>query len=121
MNKYPSLSLAILGSGWSGSGALIDLLKKQAPVSGYPFELDFWRRPNGLHELKTQRELLIFFGSEFVFSLTIISKRFCKLLIHPLSLRAHLKGISVQLRMMFLMLISFISVIAFSIILLFII
>ena len=60
MNKSPPLSIAILGSGWSGSGALIDLLKKQSLVSGYPYELDFWRRPNGLNGLKTQSGLITF-------------------------------------------------------------
>lgn len=109
MNKCPSLSLAILGSGWSGSGALIDLLKRQSLVSGYPLELDFWRRPNGLNELKTQRELLIFFGNESFLAATIIFKTFCKLLIHPLAIRTHLKGIYIQLKMMLLMLISLIS------------
>ena len=111
MNKCPSPSLAILGSGWSGSGALIDLLKRQSLVSGYPLEVDFWRRPNGLHELKTQRELLIFFGNESFLAATIIFKTFCKLLIHPLAIRTHLKGISIQLKMMLLMLISLISAI----------
>jgi hypothetical protein len=108
MNKYSSMSLAVIGSGWSGSGALIDLLKRQSSVSGYPFELDFWRKPNGLYELETKRELLIFFGNEIFLSLIIIFKTFCKMLIHPLAMRTHLKRIFIHLRMMLLMLISFI-------------
>tara|TARA_B100001250_G_scaffold414529_1_gene453589 strand:- start:53 stop:991 length:939 start_codon:yes stop_codon:yes gene_type:complete len=111
MKKHSSLSLAIIGSGWSGSGALIDLFKKQSPVFGYPFELDFWRRPNGLYEVQTQRELLIFFVNETFLSITIIFKTLCKFLISPLALKTHLKGISIQLRMLLLMQMSLFSTI----------
>ncbi len=111
MNKCSSLSIAILGSGWSGSGALIELLKKQSLVSGYPLELDFWRRPNGLNELKTQRELIIFFANEAFLAATKIFKILFNLVIRPLDIRTHLKRIYIQLKMMLLMLISLISAI----------
>ena len=111
MNKSPPLSIAILGSGWSGSGALIDLLKKQSLVSGYPYELDFWRRPNGLNGLKTQSGLITFFVNEFFLAASKIFKTLCKLLIRPWDIRTHLKGIYTQLKMMLLMLKSLISAI----------
>ena len=103
MKKYSSLSLAVLGTGWSGSGALIDLLKKQSQVSSYPYELDFWRRPNGLRDLKSQRELFIFFGKEIFATIYTIFKSTFKLLIYPSSLKINLKKISIHSRMFFLM------------------
>lgn len=107
MKKNSPPSLAVLGSGWSGSGAIIDLLKKKSRVASYPYELDFWRRPNGLHDLKSRRELLFFFGSEIFASLNLIFKTFCKLMIQPSALKINLRGISIQLRMFILMTIFF--------------
>ena len=107
MKKNSLHSLAILGSGWSGSGAMIDLFNRQSQVASYPYELDFWRRPNGLSNLKSRRELLFFFGSEIFASLILIFKAFCKLIIQPSALKIHLRGISVQLRMFVLMTIFF--------------
>ena len=107
MKKYSSLSLAVLGTGWSGSGALIDLLKKQSQISSYPYELDFWRRPNGLRDLKSQRELFIFFGKEIFATIYTIFKSTFKLLIYPSSLKINLKKISIHSRMFFLMSFSF--------------
>jgi len=114
MKKHSPFSIGVIGSGWSGSGALIDLLKKHSSVSVYPYELDFWRKPNGLYEAKTKREILIFFLNEILFSLIITFKTLCRLLINPRALKSNLKGISIQVRILLLLQMYFFSSIFIS-------
>lgn len=109
MKRFKSMSLAILGSGWSGSGAMVELLKSQSGATGYPFELDFWRRPNGLHNIKNQREMLIFFGNEIFSTIKIISKTIVKIIFQPIRIKTHLKLIFLQFKMFFLMLSFFLA------------
>ena len=63
LKRFKSMSLAILGSGWSGSGAMVELLKKVSLAQQDILELDFWRRPNGLHNIKINGNAY-FFGNE---------------------------------------------------------
>jgi hypothetical protein len=49
--------IGVVGLGWSGSGALIDLLKNKANSSGYPIEYDLFRKPKGLLECNSLKDI----------------------------------------------------------------
>ena len=95
--------MAIIGTGWSGSGALIDVLKQQSLWSGYPYELDFWRRHNGLNDSRTVPDLFRFFFQEFLHAVIVILKTCCKMLVRPFACNDHLASIAVEGKMAVLM------------------
>ena len=114
MSKIACRSIAILGAGWSGSGALIDLFKKQSRVSCYPYELDFWRRPNGLSGLETRSEVFFFCVNETFLAIKIMVKACIKLLVNPRAIKTNLATIFTQVKMTVLMLVLLISLLSTS-------
>lgn len=87
-------NIAIVGLGWSGSGALVDLFVKSGNVDRYPYELDFWRKPGGLWACKSESEFRRLAIVEIFISIRVIIKSLIKCLLYPSFTKAYLREIA---------------------------
>lgn len=84
-------SIAIIGTGWSGSGAVVDLFEQSSFASAYPTELDFWRRPGGVIDILDRRGALKYCATEFISSLKVILKQIVKIIVRKNNARSDIK------------------------------
>lgn len=62
MPKQKKYIIGIVSIGGSGGGALLDLIDKKTKKSTiYPYELDFFREPNGLIDCNSRMDFIAFF------------------------------------------------------------
>jgi len=94
-------NIAIVGLGWSGSGALIDLFEKAGNVDRYPYELDFWRKPGGLWACKNEPEFRKVAIREICITVKVMIKNLIKCLIYPSYIKGQLRAIASSAKLAF--------------------
>ena len=107
-------TIAIIGLGWSGSGALIDLCQKTGNFASFPYEMDFWRRPKGLYSIKDKQNFKKIILKELSFTIIIIIKSFFKFFIKPFNFLENMKNVINHSKLSLVFLISFFSSFLFS-------
>jgi hypothetical protein len=99
--------VGIIGLGWSGSGALVDLLKKQTSSSAYPIELDFFRKPNGLMGRHTGLEFIKYTIVQFKINLIKFIFSTGKMLLNIRQCKVHFQEMFLSLMDLIILVISF--------------
>ena len=80
--KVIKSTIGVIGLGWSGSGALIELMESNTKVSRFPYEMDFWRRPRGFLYAESRTDFVKINLKELLLANKIIIKSIFKVIIN---------------------------------------